>query len=235
MKQHIKEMVLSLVNGDEAAAKAALADDLKLRLEAYMNSGNVHQFAGADVKNLIYTDEFKKIQDTDPGFAKKLETAWKGDAAHYKKSEGKKFDPLFPLMLKKTSVEKMSKLIKVDDEMAKILANLSALHAHSFPTAGQKAFTDKSQWADVKLAREHFEDADEYNALMEACKEAEEEEEVEENEEDSEENEESCKKAKGEASEEEETEEENEEDCKKSEEEESCEEDEESEDDESKK
>jgi hypothetical protein len=167
MKTNLKEMVLALANGDDSAAEESLKAEMKLRLEAYMTSGNIQQFVGQDIKSLVDTDEFKKISDTDPAFAKKLETAWKGDAASYARTKGKNFESLFQMMVKKTSVEKMSQLIKFDSEFTKIFSNLQSLNLMSFPV--EKAqFKDNSVWSHERLARESF-DQSEYDELLAEC------------------------------------------------------------------
>jgi hypothetical protein len=122
--------------------------------EAQLTPGNVHQFTGKEVKHLLDTDEFKAIQKQDPGFAKKLELAWEGDARDFQHSQGKNFEPLFPKMLDPKAIAKFAPELKPDVNLTKGIGLLKQLHAMSFPTKQASTKVDNSVWSQERWARE---------------------------------------------------------------------------------
>jgi hypothetical protein len=123
---------------------------LSTLLETPLTAGNVHQFAGKEVRNLTDRDEFKAIQQTAPDFAKKLVLAWEGDAREYDRNGGKGFDPLFPKMLEPKSIAKFAPGLKADQA----ISLLKQLFNYSFSTKQTTARSDNSVWAQERWAKE---------------------------------------------------------------------------------
>jgi len=124
-------------------------------LEIELTSGNIHQFAGKDIKHLTDRDEFKKIEQLDHEYAKKLVAAWIGDKSDFERSSGKVTNFLFPLMLSSQAIANKAPKLKTPDT-EKSIKLLLQLHKISFVDS-KHARQDNSVWKSEKWAREWLE------------------------------------------------------------------------------
>lgn len=143
---------------------------IKDLLEVKLTKDNLRQHSGASVDHLTGTDEFKAIAELEPALAKKLETAWTGDANAYKKSHGRKTDFLLPTYLTKAALTRFFPNLQQTPEVITNLALLLKLHQASFPEVTGNV--DNSVWSSEKWAKEAEEfDSSEYDILREEVKE----------------------------------------------------------------
>jgi hypothetical protein len=125
-------------------------------LEEPLTPGNIHLHVGKEDKHLLERDEYKAIKQVAPDFAKKLLTAWEGDARDYNKlKDAKGFDPLFPKMTTANAVSKFAPDLK-DPKLLKGLEMLGRFHSNCFPTKAVAANNDKSVWSHERLVKEGF-------------------------------------------------------------------------------
>jgi len=126
-------------------------DFLKEAISA-ITADNIRQLAGPEIDTLLDRTEFRLIVKLDPAYAKKLATAWEGDAREHARSS--KFNPLFSKMVNHQNVQRLSK-IKLTPQVEDALDRLLALHSQSFKKKEQPINAhNRDIWAHVEWTPE---------------------------------------------------------------------------------